>query len=114
MQKESGVKELRRLAFEREAPFHRVGAILEISMPGIIQETGRAYACYDSNYLGRTVLIINQRNHMQQVKVEIDSKGRYSCKLSSAPDIQLNREDALAVSDPFYGPKEEAIVIELE
>ena len=110
----NGVKELRRLAFEREVPFHRVGGILEISMPGIIQETGRAYACYGSNYLGRTVLIINQRNHMKQVKVEIDSKGRYSCKLSSAPDIQLNREDALAVSDPFYGPKEEAIVIGLE
>ncbi len=110
----SGIKELRQLAFKHEVPFHRVGEIVEISMPGIIQETGRAYACYNSNYLGRTVLIINQRNYMQQVEVEIDSKGRYSCKLSSGPDIQLSREDALAVSDPFYGPKEKAIVIVAE
>lgn len=110
----SGVKELRQLASEREVPFHRVGKIIEIGIPGSIQEAGRAYACYDSDYLGKRVLIINQGNHMQQVQVEIDHKGRYSCKPSSAPDIQLSKEDALAVSDPFYGPKEKAIVIVAE
>ena len=107
----SGIKELKQLAFEHKVPFHRVGEILEISIPGTIQEAGRGYACDDSNYLGRTVHIINQRHYMQQVKVAIDSKGRYSCKLPSAPDIQLYRADALAVSDPFYGPKEEALVL---
>lgn len=110
----SGIKELRELASEHQLPFHRVGMIVEIGIPGSIQETGRAYACYGSGYLGETIRLVNQGDYEKQTTVEIDPKGRYSCKIPSAPDIQLNEKDAPAVVDPFIGPKEEALAIVVE
>ena len=93
------VAELRRRADRRRPPFHYIGDIVTIGVPDARPPRGRASACTDGVFWRRNVRLTNLIDNQRFIDVEVT--GHYPCTDPTAPQIQLNAEDAVSL---FGGP----------
>ena len=96
------VAELRRRADRREIPFHYTADIVRIGVPDDRPAQGRAYACRNGVFWGRTVQLSRLNDSRRSVRVEVT--GHYPCVDPTAPDLHLSEEDAVSL---VGGPTQE-------
>ena len=92
------VAELRRMAMDRDVPFHRVGDIIKVSVPGSPPDSGKAFACRDGIFYGRKVQVSTLDEVPKAVTVDARA-GHYSCTNTRYPQMQMNPADIRALFD---------------
>lgn len=89
---EDVVKDLRRMVEDREVPFHRVGDIIRISVPVPPPDSGKAFACKDGIFYGKTVQVSTLEEIPKEVTVDAGA-GHYPCTNTKFARMQMNPAD---------------------
>ncbi len=103
------VAELRRRADRRATPFHYTADVVKFGVPNDRPPQGRAYACRNGVFWGRTVQLSSLDYNRRSVRVEVT--GHYPCVGPSVPHIQLSEEDAVSLVGGPTRRTEEALAI---
>lgn len=109
------VRRFRQLASEHKPPFHYVGLLGVMGVPGGSnrQTQGMANACRPGDIFGKRLQVANPESGTQ---VEVNAGGSYICTGAlPTPDVQLSPEDAKTLfPDRALAKTEQVLIVPLD
>lgn len=106
------LKELRRRALAQNPPFQPVGESVSVGIPERQEDRPRkgfANACRNGPFFGNSVQIVNPRNRRS---ITVVANQWYRCLDTEVfPDLQLSKEDAIALFDGGTDKKEVVMAV---